>query len=130
MSKSKSKIQDVVSGEILGVRPEIYASRIEEYGDEETLRRTYVGRKSKQALRGGQTVEQIRATVGATGELPEITAETLSEIMTRISPKKSTKKSKTRTPKVAKTTEPEDEVDEDIRDFMAVGKLEPASATV
>ena len=127
MSKSKSKIQDVVSGGWFGVRPEIYAKRVEDYGDETTLKNEYVGRDTKKMLRDGMSVEEIRAQINAPANLPVIEEATLKNIMDRIGSAKSSKPRKAR--KSKDMVDPEAEVDTDIRDFMNVGSQELAATT-
>ena len=123
MKKSKSKIQDVISGIHYGVRPEIYQKRVEDYGDETTLRNEYIGRETKKMLRDGLSVEEIRTSLNAPKSLPVIEEATLKNIMDRIgSAKPKTRKS--RKPKV----DPEAEVDQDVRDFLNVGNELVATA--
>lgn len=121
---TKSKIRDVITGERLGVRPDIYAKRIEEYGSEEALINQYVGRKTKQMLKTGMTVQEIRDSVKAPKNLPEISEDTLTEIKSRFG----NAKPKARKASTKVNAEPEEEVDEDIRDFMQSGQEALATA--
>jgi len=57
---SKTKIVDVVTGQVLAVRPAVLEDRISKVGSKEELLRTYVGRDTKRMLRDGKTVNQIR----------------------------------------------------------------------
>lgn len=125
MKKSKSKIQDVISGIHYGVRPEIYQKRVEDYGDETTLRNEYVGRETKKMLRDGLSVDEIRTQLNAPKNLPVIEEATLKNIMDRIGSSKPGKPRKSRKTKV----DPEAEVDQDVRDFLNVGSTELANAT-
>jgi len=68
---SKTKIRDVVTGQVLAVRPAILAQRVQKAGSEEKLLKTYMGRDTKRMLREGQTVAQIRKALGVnTADLP------------------------------------------------------------
>jgi len=58
---SKTKIRDVVTGQVLAVRPAVLESRIQKAGSKDKLLSTYIGRDTKRMLREGKTVEQIRA---------------------------------------------------------------------
>jgi len=61
---SKTKIRDVVTGQVLAVRPAVLEARIQKAGSRDKLLNNYVGRDTKRMLREGMTVEQIRAKLG------------------------------------------------------------------
>jgi hypothetical protein len=85
MADSISKIRDVVTGQVLSVRPEIFKKRAEKCGGEDALLRSYVGRDTKRLLREGKSVDQIRKELGVdASELPSSTdlADVIADITT------------------------------------------------
>lgn len=134
MSKnSKSSVICVVSGAKKGVRPEVYAKRVEKAGGEDNLVRTYVCRESKRMLRSGQTVEQIRATLRGTKDLLPVPQEVIDEILSKKASSKTGATRKTNKPKktkvqIEKEVEASVEVDPDIAEFLNSGTAELQTA--
>ncbi len=125
MNKSKSKVQDIVTGEILGCRSEIYQQRVERAGSEEELERTYVGRNTKQLLREGKTVDEIRASLNLT-DMEPVPQDVIDNILAKKAKPKSTgtgKPAKKKSKRNAVEEELQDSVpvDPDVLDFMNTG---------
>lgn len=126
MSKtSKSKVTCIVTGEVLGVRPDVYAARVAKAGSESELTRTYVSREAKQLLRAGETVNEIRAKFGVT-DMEPVPQDVLSTLMSswegKKAPKKGTKKASKSVTEIEKEIEESTPVDPDVNEFLTLGE--------
>jgi hypothetical protein len=128
-----TKIKCVVTGLEKGVRPAIYNKRIEKYGSEEELLRSYVSNEGKQLLREGLTVDEIRAQVDTANDDTLIPAADLVDLVASVTTKKASKK-KANTPKAeAKEVEaeeeaPQEEIDPEVSEFLGLDETEDADA--
>lgn len=53
-------VECLISGKKFIFNPEYYAKRVEEYGDEESLKKFFVTKKVKSLINRGYTVQEIR----------------------------------------------------------------------
>ncbi len=118
MSKSKSSVICIVSGEKLGCRADVYAKRVAKAGSIEELERTYIGRNARNMLRTGKTVTEIREELGTTDNLPDVPADLLETLQASWANKPLPKKTKAQKKIVADDALA---IDPDIKQFFETG---------
>ena len=80
---AKNSVQCLISGKSYTFSSDYYTKRIEEYKDEETLKKFFVTKKVKSYLERGYSVQEIRNILGVSGEdLPSADAECMQELVT------------------------------------------------
>ena len=80
---AKNTITCLISGKSYTFAKEYYSKKIEEYKDEETLKKFFVTRKVKSYLARGYSVQEIRNILNVTEEgLPSPDAQCIKELVT------------------------------------------------
>lgn len=79
---AKNSVQCLISGKSYTYSDEYYAKRIEEYKDEETLKKFFVTKKVKSYLERGYNVQEIRNILGVqVTDLPSPDAECIQKLV-------------------------------------------------
>ncbi len=80
---AKTSVQCLISGKSYTFSSDYYAKRIEEYKDEDTLKKFFITKKVRSYLERGYSVQEIRNILGVQGdELPSADAECIQELVT------------------------------------------------
>lgn len=80
---AKNTVQCLISGKSFTFSNEYYAKKVEEYKDEETLKKYFITKKVKSYLERGYSVQEIRNILGVQGDdLPSADAECIADIVT------------------------------------------------
>ena len=130
-----TKIKCVVTGLTKGVRPAVYAARVEKAGSEDELLATYVSNEGKRQLREGSSVDEIRSSAGTSGDDTLIASADLADIVTAVTAKKASKsKAKAKAPKAVDATPAAseasitDDIDPDTASFLGINQEETVDA--
>ena len=79
---AKTTIQCLVSGKSYTLTKDYYSKKIEEYKDEETLKKYFVTKKVKSYLERGYNIQEIRNILGVhSNDLPSADAECMQELV-------------------------------------------------
>jgi hypothetical protein len=79
---AKNSVQCLISGKSYIFSSDYYAKRIEEYKDEETLKKFFVTKKVRSYLERGYSVQEIRNILGIQGDdLPSPDADCIQELV-------------------------------------------------
>lgn len=81
---SKTKMQCVVSGKVVSVRPDIYNQRVEKFGSEEVMLKSYISSESKRLLREGKSVDEIRTMANTMNDKSLQSASELETAILRV----------------------------------------------
>jgi glycyl-tRNA synthetase beta subunit len=80
---ARNTIQCLVSGKSYTLTKDNYTKKIEEYKDEETLKKFFVTKKVKSYLERGYNIQEIRNILGVqSSDLPSADAECMQELAT------------------------------------------------
>lgn len=80
---AKNSVQCLVTGKSYTLSSDYYAKKIEEYKDEDTLKKFYITKKVKSYLERGYGIQEIRNILGVhSDDLPSADAECMQELIT------------------------------------------------
>jgi uncharacterized protein YfbU (UPF0304 family) len=79
---AKNSVQCLISGKSYVFSNEYYAKKIEEYKDEETLKKYFITKKVRSYLERGYSVQEIRNILGVSGDdLPSSDAQCITDLV-------------------------------------------------
>lgn len=80
---AKNSVQCLISGKSFVFSNEYYGKKVEEYKDEETLKKFFITKKVRSYLERGYSVQEIRNILGVQEDgLPSADAECIQELVT------------------------------------------------
>lgn len=79
---ARNSVQCLISGKSYVFSNEYYTKKVEEYKDEETLKKFFITKKVRSYLERGYSVQEIRNILGVSGEdLPSPDAQCITELV-------------------------------------------------
>lgn len=81
--KSTHKLTCVITGKTIVIVRSYFLKKVQDYGDEATLRKLYCSKQAKSMLKRGYSVDEIRAAIGKTNAVADISTDVVREILNR-----------------------------------------------